>query len=327
MNNDQSYNTINHMSNKRASSTEADEILGLYFPVLDHGFVSLVDYMGSDSAVVQAARASYGSGTKKTSDDRNLIRYLMRHKHTTPTEMVELKFHMKMPIFVARQFIRHRTASVNEYSGRYSLMPMQFYTPAREQLCTQSKSNKQGRDNTVDDSTYRGAVDLWSEQRVKTAATYEWLLEDDVARELARLDLPLSTYTEWYWKIDLHNLFHFLRLRCDSHAQWEIIQLANLMAGIAKRVAPDSFDAWIDYSFAAKTFSKQEQLIIKRMLDGDQIALTETGLGKREQDEFTSKLALLDAPVPNFDLDISSAKSAEYFEEQVKLYTPAIGNK
>jgi len=178
------------MSNTRVSVPLADEILGLYFPVLDHGFVSLVDYMGSDSSVIQAARASYGSGTKKVSDDKNLIRYLMRHKHSTPTEMVELKFHMKMPIFVARQFVRHRTASINEYSGRYSFMPMQFYSPKREQLCTQSKSNKQGRDNLVHYETFDKATGLWSDLRKQSASTYEWLLEEDVARELARLDLP-----------------------------------------------------------------------------------------------------------------------------------------
>ena len=310
-----------------ARSAEADEILGMYFPVLDHGFVSLVDYMGNDQAVIQAARASYGAGTKRVNKDRGLIRYLMRHKHTTPTEMVELKFHMKMPIFVARQFIRHRTASVNEYSGRYSFMPMQFYMPEREQLCVQSKSNNQGRADIVDQKTYDDATIAWKQSRLDVSHQYEWMLNADVARELARLDLPLSTYTEWYWKIDLHNLFHFLRLRCDSHAQWEIVQFANVVAGMAKRVAPVSFEAWLDYSFSSKMFSRDEQLALKKMLSSGKQELDDYGLSEREKNEFLQKMSTLGEEHPNFDLDLNTAMTPEYFEEQTRLYTPEVDKK
>ncbi|MGC4065594.1 MAG: FAD-dependent thymidylate synthase [Polyangiaceae bacterium] len=197
----------------RPSSEAAEEILGRYFPVLDHGFVSLVDYMGTDSCIERAARVSYGYGTRATNQTRGLLRYLRRHLHTTPSEMVELKFHCCMPMFVARQWIRHRTANVNEYSGRYSLMPMLFYTPAFEQLQKQSRSNNQGRSGEVlAESTYAEAVARWNAGREAARANYEWLTEHEIARELARIDLPLSCYTQWYWKIDLHNLLHFLKI-------------------------------------------------------------------------------------------------------------------
>ena len=185
--------------------------------MLDHGFVSLVDYMGTDECIERAARVSYGYGTRKASQTRGLIRYLRRHQHTTPSEMVELKFHCCMPMFIARQWIRHRTANVNEYSGRYSLMPMLFYTPGAEQLQTQSRSNNQGRSGTpvAPEHRTRRPCARWNEIRRASRGAYEWMTGEDIARELARIDLPLSTYTQWYWKIDLHNLLHFLKLRVD----------------------------------------------------------------------------------------------------------------
>src|SRR5690606_1073098 len=194
---------------RRPVAPAAEEILGLYFPVLDHGFVSLVDYMGNDESIEHAARVSYGYGTRKASATRGLIRYLRRHKHTTPSAMVELKFHCCMPVFIARQGIRHRTANVNEYSGRYSLMTMLFYTPEAEQLQTQSTQNNQGRSGShVAEEQYAAAKARWDSGRAASVATYEWLTGQEIARELARIDLPLSTYTQWYWKIDLHNLLH-----------------------------------------------------------------------------------------------------------------------
>jgi thymidylate synthase (FAD) len=233
---------------KRPTSPAAEEIVGLYFPVLDHGFVSLVDYMGTDECIERAARVSYGYGTRKQSLTRGLLRYLRRHKHTTPSEMVELKFHCCMPIFIARQWIRHRTASVNEYSGRYSLIPMLFYTPDAAQLQTQSKRNNQGRSGQqVADDVHAEAVRRWNDIRRASTEAYEWMTGGEVARELARIDLPLSTYTQWYWKIDLHNLLHFLTLRVDAHAQWEIQEFGRVMAGMLKRVAPLKYEDWIDY--------------------------------------------------------------------------------
>ncbi|MEO5768704.1 MAG: FAD-dependent thymidylate synthase, partial [Polyangia bacterium] len=242
---------------KRPTSAAAEEILGLYFPVLDHGFVSLNDYMGGDECIERAARVSYGYGTRKQSQTRGLLRYLRRHKHTTPSEMVELKFHCCMPIFIARQWIRHRTANVNEYSGRYSLIPMLFYTPEEAQLQTQSKRNNQGRSGSpVTAQVHTEAVRQWSASRAAVTAGYEWMTGQEVARELARIDLPLSTYTQWYWKIDLHNLLHFLTLRVDGHAQWEIQEFGRVMAGMLKRVAPLSYEAWIDYDVCGAPLSR-----------------------------------------------------------------------
>jgi thymidylate synthase (FAD) len=229
---------------KRPTSSAAEEILGLYFPVLDHGFVALVDYLGTDACIERAARVSYGYGTRAANATRGLIRYLRRHKHTTPSEMVELKFHCCMPMFIARQWIRHRTANVNEYSGRYSLIPMLFYTPDAAQLQTQSRRNNQGRSGqAVPSDLHAEAVHRWEETRRQATDTYGWLTGNEVARELARIDLPLSTYTQWYWKIDLHNLLHFLTLRVDAHAQWEIQEYGRVMAGMLKRVAPLSYEA------------------------------------------------------------------------------------
>src|SRR5690242_2057706 len=260
------------MPNSRPVAPGAEEILGLYFPVLDHGFVSLVDYMGTDECIERAARVSYGYGTRKKSQTRGLLRYLRRHKHTTPSEMVELKFHCSMPMFVARQWIRHRAANVNEYSGRYSLMPMLFYTPSAEQLQTQSRANNQGRSGKpVTDATYAEAVTRWNAIRERSRDAYEWMTSGDVARELARIDLPLSTYTQWYWKIDLHNLLHFLKLRVDTHAQWEIQEYGRVMAGMLKRVAPLSYEAFIDYDVCGARVSRMELEALRRLVtvEGD----------------------------------------------------------
>lgn len=313
----------------RVTVPSAEELLGKYFPVLDHGFVALVDYMGTDSSVVQAARVSYGAGTKKKSEDNHLTRYLMRHRHTTPTEMVELKFHMKLPIFVARQLIRHRTASVNEYSGRYSLMPLQFYTPSDEQMRDQSKKNKQGRGKLIPKNDMSHIKMVWESVRVAAATSYNDSLQLNLARELARIDLPLSLYTEWYWKMDLHNLFHFLTLRSDPHAQWEIRQFSNVIAGMVEKLAPNSYNAWIDHRFCAKTFSRLELIALNEDLNLcgtvpiTDSRLSEIGLSKREISEYRQKT---NGPVdrPNFTLDLSTAKTADYFYQQAMNATPKL---
>ncbi|MYE70548.1 MAG: FAD-dependent thymidylate synthase, partial [Gemmatimonadetes bacterium] len=255
---------------RRPTVPAAEEILGGYFPVLDHGFVALVDYMGTDDSVERAARVSYGYGTRRVSATRGLIRYLRRHLHTTPSEMVEFKFHCAMPMFVARQWIRHRTASVNEYSGRYSLMPLLFHTPEQDQFSLQSATSNQGRaPGSVSPEFYGKAIRRWEEVRARAAADYGWLVGENVARELARIDLPLSTYTQWYWKIDLHNLLHFLTLRVDDHAQWEIQEYGRVMAGMVKRVAPLSYEAWIDYQVMGDRLSGGEIEALSRLVTGD----------------------------------------------------------
>jgi thymidylate synthase (FAD) len=342
---------------KRPTSPAAEEILGLYFPVLDHGFVSLNDYMGTDECIERAARVSYGYGTRKQSQTRGLLRYLRRHKHTTPSEMVELKFHCCMPIFIARQWIRHRTANVNEYSGRYSLIPMLFYTPDEAQLQTQSKRNNQGRSGqAVSTAVHAEAVRRWTASRAALTEGYEWMTGHEVARELARIDLPLSTYTQWYWKIDLHNLLHFLTLRVDGHAQWEIQEFGRVMAGMLKRVAPLSYEAWIDYDVCGAHVSRMELNALRALVrpDGqgirtvapgdkegaagggveggvergvlggvlDRRALAAHGLSAREADELVAKLT--PSAVPSFDLDLSRAKSAEHFAERFAAAVPQI---
>ncbi len=277
-----------------AENNQADALLEKEFKVLDHGFVRLLDYMGDDSAIVQAARVSYGKGTKKVSEDRGLIRYLMRHRHTSPFEMVEFKFHVKLPIFVARQWIRHRTANVNEYSGRYSVMKEEFYLPKPEDIRYQSTVNKQGRSPEEVPAELKGKlVEILKKTQTETYAKYRELIEDDLARELARIGLPLSLYTEWYWKIDLHNLFHFLRLRLDPHAQEEIRQYAVVMADMVKAVCPIAYEAFMDYQFHSLYFSGPELTIIKEGLAGLSLSkddLIEEGLSKREAVEFLEKL-------------------------------------
>ena len=318
---------------KRTVSPGAEEILGLYFPVLDHGFVALVDYMGTDEDIERAARVSYGFGTRQRSQTRGLLRYLRRHRHTTPSEMVELKFHCCMPIFVARQWIRHRTANVNEMSGRYSLMPMLFYTPPDEQLQAQSAHNHQGRTGQPVPAGLRDeAKQRWQDSRAAAMSNYQWLTSHEVARELARIDLPLSTYTQWYWKIDLHNLLHFLTLRVDSHAQWEIQQYGQLMAGMLKRVAPLSYEAWIDYDLCGARLSRMEMGALRALLrtseDGiegqrkslGREALAALGLSSREVDEFLS--ALRCSEVPDFELDPASARPASEFSDRFAAAVP-----
>ncbi|HKK27743.1 MAG TPA: FAD-dependent thymidylate synthase [Gemmatimonadota bacterium] len=343
------------METRRPTSPAAEEILGGYFPVLDHGFVALVDYMGGDEDVERAARVSYGYGTRQRSATRGLIRYLRRHRHTTPSEMVELKFHCCMPMFVARQWIRHRTANVNEYSGRYSLIPLLFYTPEQDDFALQSRSNRQGRRaEAADPAFHREAVRRWTRGREEAAGVYEWLVGEDVARELARIDLPLSTYTQWYWKIDLHNLLHFLTLRVDPHAQYEIRAYGEVMAGMLKRVAPLSYEAWIDYQVAGTVLSRAELEALRALLepvgeeegirvresagsgdgsDGgggrggaggpaglDGAALRELGLSGREVRELLDKLR--PAVRPDFELDLSEMKPAEFFAERMEAAVP-----
>ncbi len=273
---------------------EADALLDKEFKVLDHGFVRLVDYMGSDQAIAQAARVSYGKGTKKISEDRGLIRYLMRHKHTTPFEMVEFKFHVKLPIFVARQWIRHRSANVNEYSGRYSVMKEEFYLPKAEDVRYQSTVNKQGRsEEEVPDDVKEKLLEYLKASQKDAFDNYMEYVDLGLARELARINLPLSLYTEWYWKIDLHNLFHFLRLRMDPHAQQEFREYAKVMARMVKTVCPIAFEAFMDYSVNALYFSGTELKILKDQLTSHDFTvdqLVKQGLSKREATEMIDKL-------------------------------------
>jgi len=277
-----------------ADNPEADKLLDKQVDVLDHGFVRLIDYMGSDSAIVQAARVSYGAGTRKTSEDRGLIRYLMRHRHTSPFEMVELKFHVKLPIFVARQWIRHRTANVNEYSGRYSIMKEEFYVPSAEDIRCQSEVNKQGRsDEVVSPEVQKRLVAYLNQSQKAVYDEYQGFIDDGVARELARITLPLSLYTEWYWKIDLHNLFHFLRLRLDEHAQLEIRKYAQIMAEMVKTVCPIAYEAFEDFVLNAVTFSGPELAVLKDSLTSTKYKkdeLIERGMSKGEASELVRKL-------------------------------------
>jgi thymidylate synthase (FAD) len=319
---------------KRPTSPAAEEILGGYFPVLDHGFVSLVDYMGTDEDVERAARVSYGYGTRKVSATRGLIRYLRRHAHTTPSEMVEFKFHCSMPIFVARQWIRHRTASVNELSARYSLMPLLFYEPESSSFALQSTVNNQGRQKEpASAELYGAAVERWERLRASASDTYGWMIEEDVARELARIDLPLSTYTQWYWKIDLHNLLHFLRLRVDEHAQWEIREFGRVMAGMLQRVAPLSYEAWLDYEVMGGRLTAADRVALDRLLEtaGDGVVarqgasldaedLQQCGMSAREVREFVEKLRAPERP--DFSLDLSRMRSAEQMADESSAAVP-----
>lgn len=270
-----------------------DKIEGKEYKCLDKGFIRLIDIMGDDSSIVQAARVSYGLGTKSRSEDRTLLRYLMRHKHTSPFEMVELKFHVKLPIFVARQWIRHRTANVNEYSGRYSEMPDEFYLPDKEQFRTQSEVNRQGRsDEQIDEHTAEEVRKDFDNIQKYLYEKYQNTLERNVAREIARINLPLSNYTEWYWKIDLHNLFHFLKLRLDWHAQYEIRIYAEKIAEILKELLPMAYEAFEDYELNSVTFSKNELTILKESLNTNFSTelIEKSGLKKLETLEFNMKI-------------------------------------
>ncbi len=276
------------------ATSEAQALIDKEFRVLNKGFVRLVDFMGSDASIVQAARVSYGKGTKEVSEDEALIRYLYRHRHTTPFEMVEFKFHVKLPIFVARQWIRHRTASVNEYSGRYSVMREEFFVPEASDLRTQSKANRQGRDEMpIDSKTAEDFLKSLKETQADAYSRYTSFVETGLARELCRIDLPLSVYTEWFWKMDLHNLLHFLDLRTSRLAQSEIRKYAEVMASIVKAVCPIAYRAFEDYRKNAITFSVPEQRALSQMLRENipsERELSKLGIGKRESSEFREKL-------------------------------------
>lgn len=284
---------------RRATVPALEEILFEPIPVLDHGFIRVIDYMGDDGAVVQAARVSYGRGTRKVSEDAGLIRYLMRHWHSTPFEMAEIKYHVKLPIFVARQWIRHRMANVNEYSARYSILDKEFYLPAPEHLAVQSKSNRQGRDKPLDSARATEVLNLLREDAERAYAHYEDMLggaggaEDDnpgLARELARMNLSLNYYTQWYWKTDLHNLMNFLRLRADAHAQYEIRVYAETMLETFKRWVPLTYDAFQEYRLGSVQLSASGLKVVKRLLAGDNVSQVESGLSPREWRELMASL-------------------------------------
>lgn len=287
---------------RRAISPDLEEVLYQPFPVLDHGFVRVIDYMGDDAAVVQAARVSYGRGTKKVSEDKGLIHYLMRHRHSTPFEMCEIKFHVKLPIFVARQWIRHRTANVNEYSARYSILDREFYVPAEENLAAQSVSNRQGRGDVLTGSEAAQVLDLLRTDATHVYDHYLTMLNESedgqkidesrqgLARELARMNLGLNFYTQWYWKVDLHNLMHFLSLRADAHAQYEIRVYADIMVDLLKRWVPLTAEAFLEHRLHGVTLSKSAWGAIKRMLNGETVTQEASGLGKREWNELQALL-------------------------------------
>jgi thymidylate synthase (FAD) len=267
-------------------------------PVLDHGFVRVIDYMGDDGAVVQAARVSYGRGTRRVSEDAGLIRYLMRHRHSTPFEMCEIKYHVKLPIFVARQWIRHRMANVNEYSARYSILDREFYIPAPEHLAAQSDSNRQGRGAVLEGAEAEQVLRLLRDDASLTYDHYAFMLNEDgadparqgLARELARMNLTLNTYTQWYWKSDLHNLLGFLSLRADSHAQYEIRAYADAMLRSVEAWVPATFAAFQDYRMGAVTLSAGMLDVVRRMLGGETVEQAGSGLSKREWAELMATL-------------------------------------
>src|SRR5579872_3310837 len=287
---------------RRATVPALEEILYEAMPVLDHGFVRVIDYMGDDGAIVQAARVSYGRGTRRVSEDQGLINYLMRHRHTTPFEMCEIKYHVKLPIFVARQWIRHRTANVNEYSARYSILDNEFYIPAPEHLAAQAMTNRQGRGDVVEGAAAHRVLDLLREDAERAYAGYvEMLNEDDsgqprdpawpgLARELARMNLSLNFYTQWYWKTDLHNLMHFLSLRADPHAQYEIRAYADTMLDTVKRWVPMAYAAFLEYRMNAATISATGLAVLRRMLAGEKVDQPSGGLSPREWRELMSVL-------------------------------------
>ena len=260
---------------RRVVSPGLEDHLYRAVPVLDHGFVRVIDYMGDDAAIVQAARVSYGQGTKKSRDDSGLIRYLMRHWHSTPFEMCEIKLHVKLPVFVARQWIRHRTANVNEYSARYSILDREFYVPAPEHLAAQSTVNNQGRGEVLQGEEAARVLETLKDDAGRAYDHYEAMLNQDgqqgLARELARMNLPANVYTQWYWKIDLHNLFHFLRLRADPHAQYEIRVYAEAMCDLVKSWVPAAYSAFEDYRLNSEQFSGPAMACLRRMLAGEAV--------------------------------------------------------
>jgi thymidylate synthase (FAD) len=295
---------------RRPVSPGAEQWLGEVIPVLDHGFIYLVDYMGNDVSIEEAARVSYGRGTRKVNETRGLIRYLKRHEHTTPFEMVEFKFHAKLPIFVARQWVRHRTASINEYSGRYSVLDSEFYIPKPGDMGLQSKSNRQGRDGVIDRVQADHIRQLLFEDAVRNYRDYEFMLNDDgkggpsdssrdmLARELARMNLNLNFYTEWYWKINLHNLFRFIQLRADPHAQYEIAEYARGISQILKDAVPVAWEAFTDYQLESIRLTRPEKEVLLGLMKGregiseDEVMKISARIGlvnKRETQEMLSK--------------------------------------
>ena len=286
----------------RPVSRGIEKILFKAFPVLDHGFVRVVDYMGDDQAVVQAARVSYGKGTTRVTEDKGLIRYLMRHRHSTPFEMCEIKLHVKLPMFVARQWIRHRTASINEYSARYSVLDKEFYIPKKEHLAVQSKSNKQGRGDILSEVAAKEALKILKQDAENCYNSYEYLLNensngdiinndrDGLARELARINLTLNTYTQWYWKTNLHNLMNFIFLRADSHAQFEIRAYADIIYDIMKAWVPITAEAFQSYRAGSVEFSFEALNVIKDLLAGKKVTQKSSGLSMREWNELMHSL-------------------------------------
>lgn len=274
----------------RAVAEGAEKHLYTAYPVLDHGFVRMVDYMGDDAAICQAARVSYGKGTKSVQNDEGLIRYLMRHWHSTPFEMCEIKLHVKLPVFVARQWIRHRTANVNEYSARYSILDREFYIPAPEHVSAQSVVNNQGRGDTLEGEEAARVLEILKADSTRAYDNYEAMISQDgqqgLARELARMNLPANIYTQWYWKVDLHNLFHFLRLRADAHAQYEIRVYAEEICKIVADWVPFAFRAFEDYRLGAVSLSSQMVDCVQRMLRGEDVTQENSGMSAREWREF-----------------------------------------
>ncbi|AHC39452.1 FAD-dependent thymidylate synthase [Ehrlichia muris] len=275
---------------RRIVVPELEKILYKEYKVLDKGFVRLVDYMGSDESVVQAARISYGRGTKSVSQDAALINYLMRHSHTTPFEMCEIKFHIKLPIFVARQWVRHRTANVNEYSARYSVLDHEFYIPEYDQIAKQSEDNAQGRGSNLSDEDAKYVADLLVHDSNMVYETYNKFLEKSVSREIARVNLTLNYYTEWYWKIDLHNLLHFLKLRSEANAQYEIRLYAKTMLDIVKKWVPLTYTAFVEYCLESQNFSKSALDVVRKLIAGEKIVREDTSIGKREWRELMAIL-------------------------------------
>src|SRR5580658_5541648 len=282
---------------RRATVPELEDILYEALPVLDHGFVRVIDYMGDDGAIVQAARVSYGRGTRRVSEDRGLINYLMRHRHTTPFEMCEIKYHVKLPIFVARQWIRHRTANVNEYSARYSILDNEFYIPAPEHLAAQASTNRQGRGDVLEGAAAKRVLDLLREDSERAYAGYAGMLNEDasgnpadpswpgLARELARMNLSLNFYTQWYWKTDLHNLMNFISLRADAHAQYEIRTYADILLGVLDRWVPYSAAAFRQYRLGGTQLSAAGLAAVRRLLAGEALTEETAGMSKREWNE------------------------------------------
>ena len=274
----------------RAVSPGMEARLYTAHEVLDHGFVRVIDYMGDDSAIVQAARVSYGEGTKHVSNDEGLIRYLMRHWHSTPFEMCDIKLHVKLPVFVARQWIRHRTANVNEYSARYSILDREFYIPAPEHVAAQSSVNNQGRGALLEGEEAARVLEILKADSARSYDNYEAMISDEgpqgLARELARMNLPTNIYTQWYWKVDLHNLFHFLRLRADSHAQYEIRVYAEEICRIVADWVPLAYGAFEDYRLGGATLSARALDCVKKMLSGEEVTQESSGMSKGEWREF-----------------------------------------